>query len=69
MFGGGGGGGGEELSGGAMVLSKLSVPGRPTTLIIVEQGPAVLAIGGVGFVWTFFSSVFSYLFLSLWKAA
>ena len=27
-----GGVGGEELSGGAVVLSKLSVPGRPTTL-------------------------------------
>ena len=32
-------------SGGAMVLGKLPVPGRPTILITVGQGPIVLAVG------------------------
>ena len=32
-------------SGGAMVLGKLPVPGRPTTLITVGQGPIALAVG------------------------
>ena len=32
-------------SGGAMVLGKLPVPGRPTILIIVGQGPIALAVG------------------------
>ena len=32
-------------SGGAMVLGKLPVPGRPTILITVGQGPTVLAVG------------------------
>ena len=32
-----------------MVLGKLPVPGRPTILITVEQGPVALAVGaGVG---------------------
>ena len=35
-------------SGGAMVLCKLSVPGRPTVLITVGQGPIALAIGTGG---------------------
>ena len=37
-------------SGGAMVLGKLPVPGRPTILIKVGQGPIALAIvaGGGG---------------------
>ena len=36
-------------SGGAMVLGKLPVPGRPTILITVGQGPVALAVGtGVG---------------------
>ena len=34
-------------SGGAMVLGKLPVPGRPTIWIIVGQGPIALA-GGAG---------------------
>ena len=40
------GGGG----GGAMVLGKLPVPGRPTILITVTQGPIALAVvaGGGG---------------------
>ena len=31
--------------GGAIVLGKLPVPGRPTIWIIVGQGPIVLAVG------------------------
>ena len=33
------------LSLGAMVLGKLSVPGRPTICITVGQGPTALAVG------------------------
>ena len=40
-------------SGGAMVLGKLPVPGRPTIWMIVGQGPTVLAVGAGGVVWTF----------------
>ena len=40
-------------SGGAIVLGKLPVPGRPTTWIIVGQGPTALAVGAGGVVWTF----------------
>ena len=35
-------------SGGAMVLGKLPVPGRPTILITVGQGPIALAVGADG---------------------
>ena len=35
-------------SGGAMVLGKLPVPGRPTIWMIVGQGPTVLAVGAGG---------------------
>ena len=35
-------------SGGAMVLGKLPVPGRPTIWMIVGQGPIVLAVGAGG---------------------
>ena len=35
-------------SGGAMVLGKLPVPGRPTIWITVGQGPTVLAVGAGG---------------------
>ena len=34
-----------KWSGGAMVLGKLPVPGRPTFWIIVGQGPIALAVG------------------------
>ena len=57
-------------SGGAMVLGKLPVPGRPTILITVGQGPIALAVGAGGVVWTFlFSSVLSLLSPSLWETA
>ena len=54
-----------------MVLGKLPVPGRPTILITVGQGPIALAVGaGVGVVWTFLlSSVLSPLSPSLWETA
>ena len=53
-------------SGGAKVLGKLPVPGRPTILNTVGQGPTALAVGAVGVVWTFLlSSILSLLFLPL----
>ena len=39
---------GRVWSGGAMVLGKLPVPGRPTVLIPVGQGPIALAVGAGG---------------------
>ena len=36
------------VSGGAMVLGKLPVPGRPTIWITVRQGPIALAVGPGG---------------------
>ena len=39
---------GGGWSGGAMVLGKLPVPGRPTILITVGQGPIALAAGAGG---------------------
>ena len=59
-------------SGGAIVLDKLPVPGRPTIRIIVGQGPAALAVGAGG---RWFGHFFSrLLFLSsfshsLWETA
>ena len=35
-------------SGGAKVLGNLPVPGRPTILITVGQGPTALAVGAGG---------------------
>ena len=35
-------------SGGAMVLGKLPLPGRPTIWMIVGQGPIALAVGAGG---------------------
>ena len=50
-----------------MVLGKFPVPGRPTILITVGQGPIALAVGaGGGAVWTFLlSSILSPLSPSL----
>ena len=48
------------------MLGKLPVPGRPTALITVGQGPTALAVGAGGIVWTFLlSSILSLLFLPL----
>ena len=53
-----------------MVLGKLPVPGRPTILITVGQGPIVLAVGAGGVVWTcLHSSILSALSPSLWETA
>ena len=42
-------------SGGAKVLGKLSVPGRPTIWMIEGKGPIALAVDAGGVVWTFLS--------------
>ena len=52
-------------SGGAKVLGKLPVPGRPTIWITVGQESTALAVGagGGGVVWTFkLSSILAFLF-------
>ena len=50
-------------SGGAMVLDKLPVPGRPTICMTVGQGPTALAIGAGG--GCFYSHLSFLLFLPL----
>ena len=56
---------------GAMVLGKLPVPGRPTILITVGQGPTVLAVGAGGGCLDIFTLIcpFSPLSPSLWEMA
>ena len=44
------------------MLGKLPVLGRPTNLIIVEQGPIVLAVGAGGGCLDIFFSHLSFLF-------
>ena len=58
-------------SGGAMVLGKLPVPGRPTILITVGQGPIALAVGAGGGGLDIFTLLypFSPLSPSLWETA
>ena len=58
-------------SGGAMVLGKLSVPGRSTIWMIVGQGPTALAGGAVwGCLDVFILPyLFSPLSPSLWETA
>ena len=58
-------------SGGAMVLGKLPVPGRPTILITVGQGPTALAVGAGGGCLDIFILIypFSPLSPSLWETA
>ena len=58
-------------SGGAMVLGKLPVPGRPTILIAVGQGPTALAVGAGGGCLDIFTFIypFSPLSPSLWETA
>ena len=48
-------------SGGAIVLGKLPVPGRPTIWITVGQGPIALAVGGGGSGLDIFYSHLSFL--------
>ena len=47
-----------------MVLGKLPVPGRPTTWMIVGQGPAVLAVAEGGGCLDIFTLVYLYSPLS-----
>ena len=47
--------------GGAMVLGKLPVPGRPTIWMIVGQGPTALAVGVGGVCLDIFYSHLSFL--------
>ena len=58
-------------SGGAMVLGKLPVPGRPTIWITVGQGPTALALGAGGDCLDIFTLIypFSPLSPSLWETA
>ena len=50
------------FGGGAMVLGKLPVPGRPTIWIIVGQGPAALVVGAGGGCLDIFSLIYLPLF-------
>ena len=58
-------------SGGAMVLGELPVPGRPTILITVGQGPTVLAVGAGGGCLDIFTLIYPFFPLSpsLWETA
>ena len=58
-------------SGGAKVLGKLPVPGRPTILITVGQGPTALAVGAGGGCLDIFTLIypFSSFSPSLWETA
>ena len=58
-------------SGVAMVLGKLLVPGRPTILITVGQGPIALAVGAGGGGLDIFTLIypFSSPSPSLWETA
>ena len=58
-------------SGGAMVLGKLPVPGRPTIWIIVGQGHTALAVGAGGGCLDIFTLIYSFFPLSpsLWETA
>ena len=62
---------GRGWSGGAKVLGKFPVPGRPTVLIRVGQGPTALAVGAGGGCLDIFTLIypFSSLSPSLWETA
>ena len=48
-----------------MVLGKLPVPGRPTILITVRQGPIALAVGANGGALDIFTLIYSFSSVSL----
>ena len=50
------------MLGGAKVLGKLPVPGRPTNSVIVGQGPIALPVSMGKVIWTFFLSSFTFLY-------
>ena len=54
-----------------MVLGKLPVPGRPTILMIVGQGPIALAVGAGGGCLDIFALLYPFSPLSpfLWETA
>ena len=52
-------------SGGAMVLGKLPVPGRPTIWITVGQGPIALAVGAGGGGLDIFTLIYPFFSFSL----
>ena len=52
-------------SGGAMVLGKLPVPGRPTILITVGQGLIALAVGTGGGGLDIFTLIYTFFSFSL----
>ena len=52
----------QGWSGGAMVLGKLPVPGRPTIWITVGQGPTALVVGAGGGCLDFFTLIYPFLF-------
>ena len=59
-------------SGGAMVLGKLPVPGRPTLWITVGQGPTALVVGAGGGCLDIFTLIYPFLSSfspSLWETA
>ena len=62
---------GRGWSGGAMVLDKLPVPGRPTIWITVGQGPTALAVGADGGCLDIFTLIYPFFPLSpsLWGMA
>ena len=57
--------------GGAMVLGKLPMPGRPTIWITVGQGPTALAVGAGGGCLDIFTLIYPFFPLSpsLWETA
>ena len=61
----------QGWSGGAMVLGKLPVPGRPTIWITVGQGPTALAVDAGGGSLVIFTLIYpsSPLSPSLWEVA
>ena len=61
----------EGWSGGAMVLGKLPVPGRPTIWMTVGQGPTALTVGAGGGGLDIFTLIYHFFPLSpsLWETA
>ena len=47
-----------------MALGKLPVPGRPTNLVRIGQGPTALAVGAGGGCLDIFTLVYHFYFLS-----
>ena len=55
----------QLVGGGAMVLGKLPVPGRPTIWITVGQGPIALAVGAGGGGLDIFTLIYPFFSFSL----